>query len=194
MCLEEISWVEIIIHFSINDRYIILFIFFRKGNTCHNNGNFFFDNIVYDCYHICSFQQPYYCKEVGYDLFLVVCSTVVFRDENIETQYNLLPFWTYSPMLEGNIVFIKESLMNLLLGFPIGVLVSVIINKKQWWKVLLFGLFISFSIEVLQFVYKRGCSEFDDMFHNTVGCLMGYGAYCVVARYVRKNKVIGRCE
>ncbi len=127
-------------------------------------------------------------------LFLVVCSTVVFRDENVDTQYNFLPFWTYAPMLEGDTVFIKESLMNLLLGFPIGVLVSVIINKKQWWKVLLFGLFISFSIEVLQFVYKRGYSEFDDMFHNTVGCLMGYGAYCVVARYVRKNKVIGRYE
>ena len=95
-------------------------------------------------------------------------------------------------MLKGDTALIRESLMNLILGFPIGVLVSVIIKIKRWWIVVLFGIVISFNIEFLQYVYKRGFSEFDDMFHNTVGCLLGYGAYCMVARYVRKARVIGR--
>lgn len=125
-------------------------------------------------------------------LFLVVCSTVFCREENVDYQYNYIPLWSYVPMLKGDTALIRESLMNLILGFPIGVLVSVIIKIKRWWIVVLFGIVISFNIEFLQYVYKRGFSEFDDMFHNTVGCLLGYGAYCMVARYVRKARVIRR--
>ena len=38
---------------------------------------------------------------------------------------------------------------------------------------LMTGLIISGSIEVLQYFLKRGFSEFDDVFHNTLGCLVG---------------------
>jgi len=34
---------------------------------------------------------------------------------------------------------------------------------------------LSIGIEILQFVMKRGLSEVDDVMHNTIGCMMGYG-------------------
>ena len=39
------------------------------------------------------------------------------------------------------------------------------------------GLFLSFAIESLQFVLKKGLAETDDIIHNTLGCLIGYGIY-----------------
>lgn len=37
-------------------------------------------------------------------------------------------------------------------------------------------------IEMLQFVFKKGYAEFDDVFHNALGCLIGYGVYVGIAR------------
>ena len=35
----------------------------------------------------------------------------------------------------------------------------------------------SVSIETMQFFLKRGFSEVDDVMHNKMGCLIGYGIY-----------------
>ncbi len=39
---------------------------------------------------------------------------------------------------------------------------------------------LSFAIESTQYVTKTGFAEFDDVFHNTLGCVIGYGIYLVV--------------
>lgn len=39
------------------------------------------------------------------------------------------------------------------------------------------GVCLSVSIEVQQFVYKKGFSELDDVMHNTLGGMIGYGMY-----------------
>ena len=41
-------------------------------------------------------------------------------------------------------------------------------------------------IEVLQFVFKRGFAEFDDVFHNVVGCVIGFGVYLGGAYLIRR--------
>lgn len=41
----------------------------------------------------------------------------------------------------------------------------------------MFGFSFSVCIEFLQLVWKRGTCEFDDIFHNTLGCMIGYGIY-----------------
>ena len=50
-----------------------------------------------------------------------------------------------------------------------------IFYKIKWWQVLLVGVITSFGIEFLQFVLKCGLAEFDDVFHNALGCMLGYG-------------------
>jgi glycopeptide antibiotics resistance protein len=42
------------------------------------------------------------------------------------------------------------------------------------------GAGISLSIEVLQLFLRRGYSELDDVMHNTLGCLIGYGLYFII--------------
>jgi glycopeptide antibiotics resistance protein len=46
-------------------------------------------------------------------------------------------------------------------------------------QVALLGFLTSLSIELLQLVLKRGLFEFDDMFHNTLGVIIGYGIWWI---------------
>ena len=54
---------------------------------------------------------------------------------------------------------------------------------------LLIGAGISVSIEALQFVFMKGFSELDDVFHNTLGCVIGVGVYSLIKYgYVKFTK------
>ena len=78
--------------------------------------------------------------------------------------------------------------MNVLMFIPIGLMIGLVFREANWRKIVIVGLGLSLSIELLQWIFKKGCFETDDVIHNTVGCMMGYGSYSVV-RYF-KNKVL----
>jgi glycopeptide antibiotics resistance protein len=58
------------------------------------------------------------------------------------------------------------------------------LKDRRWLKVLIFSFALSMSIEIMQLVLRRGLCEFDDVFHNTLGCLLGYWAVGLFARVV----------
>lgn len=103
-------------------------------------------------------------------IILIFCSTVVFRYATAFDKCKFTLFWSYDkPEL------IKENIMNVLVFVPIGFLMGCAIKEIKWWQVLIIGVSVSFSIELLQLVLKRGYSELDDMMHNVIGCMIGYG-------------------
>ena len=72
----------------------------------------------------------------------------------------------------------------ILLAFvPIGLLVGCVFGRVRWWKVLLCGAGFSLLIETVQFLTRRGFAEFDDLFHNVLGCLVGYGV-CIIFNFI----------
>ena len=102
-------------------------------------------------------------------VFLVFCSTVIFRPTGETRQYDFHPFWSYSrPDL------LVENIMNVIVFIPIGLLLGCAFKQTTWWKALLIGCSISVTIEALQFWFMKGFSEVDDVMHNTVGCIVGY--------------------
>ena len=104
---------------------------------------------------------------------LIYCSTVFFRPYIQNPEHNLTPFWSYSEIKDGLECLIPVVVMNVVMFVPIGFLGCVLIDHNTWFYVMLLGLGISISIELLQFVYSRGSSEFDDVLHNAIGCLLG---------------------
>ena len=102
-------------------------------------------------------------------VFLLFCSTVIFRATGETRQYDFLPFWSYSrPDL------LVENIMNVVVFIPVGLLLGIAFKQTTWWKALLLGCGISITIESLQFIFMRGFSELDDVMHNTMGCIIGY--------------------
>ena len=111
---------------------------------------------------------------------LLYGSTVIFREAHDERTYDFSPFWSYLAISEGRTDLIAENIMNAVVFIPVGFLLSVGFKNLPWWMVLLIGCCLSLSIETMQFLLMRGFAEVDDVMHNTLGCMIGYGAYRLV--------------
>lgn len=108
-------------------------------------------------------------------IFLLFCSTVIFRATGETRQYDFHPFWSYDrPEL------LVENIMNVVVFISVGLLLGIAFKQVTWWKALLVGCGISVTIEALQFFLMRGFSEVDDVMHNTLGCLLGYGIMTIL--------------
>ena len=117
-------------------------------------------------------------------IFLLFCSTVIFRPTGETRQYDFHPFWSYDrPEL------LVENIMNVVVFIPVGLLLGSAFKQMTWWKALLIGCSISITIEALQFWFMRGFSEVDDVMHNTVGCIMGYIIYSILVRIFINTKL-----
>lgn len=118
---------------------------------------------------------------VALTYWLTVFSRVFTGSAGVEWQ----PFWTYKAILnEGKEYLVADIVNNVLLFMPIGALAGLVVTQipqiaRKWWKgwtvVLFAGILLSVGIEALQLYLKRGLCETDDIIHNTLGCLIGYG-------------------
>ncbi len=118
-------------------------------------------------------RNAFRCILGGY-LFFVFCATILFRDIIVESPPVLCPLWSYSVLYEK---LIAEILLNLLMFIPVGFAVSASLRRKNIVKIVGIGCGISLAIEILQFVTQRGIFNIDDIIHNTLGCVIGYGVY-----------------
>lgn len=122
-------------------------------------------------------------------LSLLFCSTVLFRSGNEDVKYSVEPLWSYESIQDGNTVLIAENIMNVVAFIPIGFLLGSSFRRMHLWKVFILGICISATVEGLQFYYKRGFAEIDDVIHNTLGCLIGYVVYSLLRLgYIRVCK------
>lgn len=109
-------------------------------------------------------------------LFLgIVFGSTVFTRIPTERQYKLELFWSWKAVFwYHSREMLKENLLNCILLFPMGLLLPLIFNYRlSWWKGLLAGLFVSGLIETSQLIFCRGLFEWDDMVHNSLGCMVG---------------------
>lgn len=107
-------------------------------------------------------------------LGVVFASTVFTRNSDGVWHYELIPFCSWREVFLGNTIILTEIILNVILFLPIGILLSVFLHKRiQWWQGMVTGILLSSVIEVSQLVSCRGLFEWDDMFHNGIGCMMG---------------------
>lgn len=120
-------------------------------------------------------------------MFLILGSCVIYRTASNIMKYELIPFWSYVAIGKGGHDYlIQENLLNIALGIPVGFLLSFIFTHRSWWKAALVGFLFSSVIELSQLVFKRGLCEFDDVFHNTLGCVVGYGVGVIMLYIINK--------
>ena len=116
--------------------------------------------------------------------------TVVFRETCAERGINLIPLWSYFDYAENS--YLKEmaaiNILNIVLFIPVGFLLGCAFRQMTWRRALAVGAGMSASIEVLQLIFKRGLCETDDVIHNVVGCMIGYGVVAVWRQIAKKCK------
>lgn len=117
---------------------------------------------------------------------LIYCSTVIFRGTG-KLQYDFMPLWSYFSYFRGeDDRLLTENIMNMVVFVPVGVLLGAVFRSMSWKKVLVIGMCLSVGIEVLQFVFRKGFSEVDDVIHNTLGCMLGYGLFRMISWRINK--------
>lgn len=122
-------------------------------------------------------------------VIFVLHETVFSRPITKDFKYNFQPFWSYSAITNGKKYLIKEHFLNVALFIPMGVSLWFALKQKQWWKAMAIGCIVSICIEMMQLLLKRGLCELDDVFHNTLGTIIGFGLVSLVSRFFqRKNK------
>lgn len=105
-------------------------------------------------------------------IFIVFCSTVFCRQTMGQQRLEMEPLWIYGEVLKGNPnVTPLDILNNLLLLFPIGVMLPIIYPSMKCSRLLIIGMLISISIESLQYLFYKGTAQLDDLVHNTLGCV-----------------------
>lgn len=124
-------------------------------------------------------------------IFVLYCSTVIFRHVASKRSYDFSPFWSYRSYFRGeDTTLLGENIMNVLVFVPIGLLLGLSFRSMTWPRALLIGASLSVGVEALQFFFLRGFSEFDDVMHNTLGCVMGYALFRLIKKLDKKVAMI----
>ena len=130
-------------------------------------------------------------------LYLItVLGSTVFARMPRERKYQLEVFWSWKKIFHsvaqnGFILqsqLLQENILNMLMLFPAGFLLPLVFARKmKWYQGLLFGMVVSSGIELLQLFLCRGLFEFDDIIHNSFGCMIGALIGNVVWRLGKKR-------
>ncbi len=124
-------------------------------------------------------------------MFLVLGMTVFFRPMGSKTMV-YPPFWSYASVWrDGDKTVLHEIILNVVLFVPLGFLWGIPSSKWPrkwlWLGAIILGVCLSGGIELLQYCFKKGCVEVDDVIHNTLGCLMGFVLWRGCAKWFQKQ-------
>lgn len=120
-------------------------------------------------------------------IFVLFCTTILFRETKDVAAFNYELFWSYREIAKGiRDDLLPQVIMNVAVFVPIGIMAGVVTQyrnlRSRWMMVIGLGMALSLSIEVLQFWCGKGFAELDDVFHNSLGCVLGL----VVCRSVER--------
>lgn len=116
---------------------------------------------------------------VGY-AFLILAETVLIRKPFVGEHIKPELFWSWRAwnVQRGQII------TNVIMFVPVGVLVGWIWRWRGLWA----AAGLSIFIEILQLITSRGLCEFDDVFHNMIGAVIGIGIVMI------GRKLLGESE
>lgn len=120
-------------------------------------------------------------------LVFLLGGTVLNRTIGEEWRFNLRLFWSYQEVFNTrDVALLWQIVYNVLVFIPWGILVSEIIHAtSKFGLVVLSAAGLSFAIELTQLVFRLGLAEFDDVFHNTLGAVIGYGLWGMWRKWMK---------
>lgn len=112
-----------------------------------------------------------------YTAFILML-TLFSREGNHQQAPAWIPLWSWGQVLfHRNRELFFQICLNMLLFVPLGVLLVccrwVQQQRRPLLTICLAGLVLSAAIETTQLLFHLGLFEWDDMFHNTMGCALG---------------------
>jgi glycopeptide antibiotics resistance protein len=128
-------------------------------------------------------------------LYFSILTYIVFfarrRRHSYNHALNLVPFKVFTDFKNNSGAGIYNYYSNLIgniilfLPYPIVLILAFKIHKIS--TILLLTITLSFSIELLQFIFKVGVADIDDIILNTIGACAGYACYLLYGKWFKIN-------
>ncbi|WP_170947979.1 VanZ family protein [Paenibacillus sp. 7516] len=124
-------------------------------------------------------------------LIMVMMLTTFSRGANYSGWVNLELFSGYvNAWNQWSLSEFQLIIFNMLMFAPLGFLLPLLGKKTRGFKsILIISLMITIGIETFQMATGRGIFELDDILHNTLGSLAGYGLMSAILD-IRQQKRI----
>ena len=108
-----------------------------------------------------------------YFLGVIIITLLGRKSQN---EYLIRPFlWSFRILFNGDKSVLGDLVLNTILFVPYGIILPILINnRKKLYYCLVLGSVISGVIEIIQYIYKLGFFEVDDIICNTIGIWIGY--------------------
>lgn len=152
--LENYIWILIF--------WIIIYVVLSKYYINHNGGTDHFKKFL-------KISSIIYVITL---LYITILGRANVPEKSVELRF----LWEYKLLLSGKTEWLEQIMGNIFLFIPFGVLYAE--WKFQGYKRTVFvGCIASLVIEVIQVIFNVGLFEFDDIFNNSLGVLLGYGIY-----------------
>lgn len=124
--------------------------------------------------------------------FFILQSTLFGRGTYEERRLSLQPFASFEAAKIQPEVY-RSVLLNFLMFLPFGLSLAWLLPNrwKAVWRALLVilpGLILSLTIEILQYYLCLGIAETDDVIFNTLGCVFAAGAMLLRDRVIRARQ------
>jgi len=128
-------------------------------------------------------------RKIALILFLIYMAVVlrltVFRSGFLnERLFNLTLFIDLIDVYRnaGVRLFLWLFIGNIIWFVPFGFLMPILLKKESFLKIAGLGFMFSFAIESVQFIFRLGVAELDDLILNTFGAVIGYLIYRLIAK------------
>ena len=123
-------------------------------------------------------------------VLVIVYSTLLKRTVG-NYHLELRPFYTFV-MAQSQVEYYRTFFMNALLFVPLGLSMPYVLSKKpRKWTVFVtiaFAAVLSSGIEFLQYYYRLGRCETDDIIANTLGAAIGTLSYCLYMKILKNQE------
>lgn len=127
-------------------------------------------------------------------LYFLILFVILFQKKSIGSfqSINLIPFCTIIEYLfPVNIISKSFALSNLLgnivIFVPLGIYIMLINRNKSIVVNTIITAFISIFVEVVQFIFRLGVTDIDDVILNTIGGLVGIILFQVIHLIFKSN-------
>ncbi|MFR0839552.1 MAG: VanZ family protein [Neglectibacter timonensis] len=127
-------------------------------------------------------------------VFIVLGATLLLRTASGSGRTDLQPFSQYrSAWYNFSYPEWRNIVLNIAMFIPFGVLIPVLYPKlRAVWKITAICLVGTLLIETTQLITHRGIFAVDDILHNVLGGVIGYGLFYFVFLLMGKRFQAGR--
>lgn len=125
--------------------------------------------------------------------YFIILTYIVFfarrRRHSYNHALNLVPFKVFTDFKNnsgaGTYNYYSNLIGNIILFLPYPIILILVFKIHKLSAILLLTITLSFSIELLQFIFKVGVADIDDFILNTIGACAGYACYSLYGKWLK---------